>query len=186
MERANRLATSMAAVDQALIRDEIDEAQKLLDPLAREFPDNDDVRRKVDIVRWRLRNRQVAPAEATLRDISRKPYRDDPEATLKRLAEVHTNGLPEDLARRVFGLWSNACFRVVEQRRWHEPRRAAPITSRGAVWARPELGAPYEVVSSLDEPRWRPGETVPEEIAVKAPPLKAGPVHGRDAASLAS
>jgi hypothetical protein len=121
-----------------------------------------------------------------LRDISRRPYRDDPEATLKRLAEVHTDGLPEDLARRVFGLWSNACFRVVQQRGWHEPRRAAPITSRGAVWARPELGAPYEIVSSLDEPRWRPGDTVAEHIATKAPPLKAGTTQSRESANLAS
>jgi hypothetical protein len=41
-------------------------------------------------------------------------------------------------------------------------------------------------VSSLDEPRWRPGDTVPEHIATKAPPLKAGTVHRQDSANLAS
>ena len=51
------------------------------------------------------------------------------------LAGAAIDGLPEDLARRLFGLWSNACVRLVEQRGWHEPRRYAPATSRGAVFA---------------------------------------------------
>jgi hypothetical protein len=102
-------------------------ARKLLDSLVREFPDNDDVRQKLDIVRWRLRNRLVAPAEAASRDISRKPCRDDPEAS-SASPRYTPRDWPDDLARRVFGLWSNACFSVVEQRGWLEPRREAPIT----------------------------------------------------------
>jgi len=179
-ERADSVTTGVTAVHQALSRDDVDEAHELLQPLAREFPDNVDVRRMVDVVRWRLRNRMVAPAEAALRDISHPPYRDDPEATLTRLADVRTGGLPEDLARRVFGLWSNACFRAVQQRGWQEPRREAPVTSRGTVWARPEKDGPYRVVSSLDEPKWRVGDRVPEHIATRAPVLRDGPTRRRD------
>ena len=71
-----------------------------------------------DVVRWRERQRLVGPAEDALRDIVRRPYRDDPAATVARLASVQVDGLPYDLARRVFGLWSNACARLVEQRGW--------------------------------------------------------------------
>jgi hypothetical protein len=174
-ERAERISTVLAAVDHALGRDDLDDAHRLIDPLTRQFPNDADVRRKVDIVQWRLRNWLTAPAEAALRDVSRRPLRNDAEAALARLAELRTSGLPNDLARRVFGLWSNASYRVVQQRGWHEPRREAPHTSRGAVWARPEPGGPYEVVSSLDDPNWRPGQLVPEPIACKAPLMNAGP-----------
>jgi hypothetical protein len=182
-QRADRVARGVTAVDEALSRDDLDVAHKLLEPLAREFPDNPDVLRMVDVVRWRLRNRVIAPAEAALRDISRKPYRDDPEATLSRLADVRTSALPEELARRVFGLWSNACFRAVQQRGWHEPRREAPITSRGTVWARPEPDASYRVVSSLDEPKWHVGDAVPDHIATKPPALRVGLTRRRDSAN---
>ena len=185
-ERADRLARGLAAVNEALTHDRLDEAQKLLEPLAREFSDDATVRSRADTIRWQLRQRIVAPAESALRDVLRRPYRDDPEAAVARLAELHTSALPDDLARRVFGLWSNACFRVVQLRGWHEPHREAPLPSRGAVWARPELDAPWKVVSSLDEPKWQPGQTVPERIAVKAPLLEAGTAHRRGSANSSS
>ena len=90
----------------------------------------------------------------------RRPYRDEPEAAVALLAGVAMDGLPEDLARRVFGLWSNACARLVEQRAWHEPYRYAPATSRGVVFARPTPQGPYEVLSALGLPDWQPGQTV--------------------------
>jgi hypothetical protein len=183
-ERDQRLARGLDAVDGALRRDELDNAQKLIEPLAREFPDNSDVRRKLDTVRWRLRNRLVAPAEAALSDIARRPYRDDPEATVVRLAEVDTRGLPEELARRVFGLWSNACWRVVQLRGWEDPRRESPGISRGAVWARRPDGM-YEVVSSLSHPAFQASTTVPADIARSAQPLLPG-ARRRDSASAAS
>ena len=185
-ERADRLARGLAAVNEALTHDRLDEAHKLLEPLAREFSDDATVRSRADTIRWQLRQRIVAPAESALSDVLRRPYRDDPEAAVARLAELHTSALPDDMARRVFGLWSNACFRVVQLRGWHEPHREAPLPSRGAVWARPELGAPWEVVSSLDEPKWQPGHIVPERIAVKAPLLEAGTAHRRGSANSSS
>ena len=69
-------------------------------------------------------------------------------------------GLPEDLARRVFGLWSNACAQLVERRGWYEPHRLAPATSRGVVFARPTPQGLYEVLSALGSPDWQPGQTV--------------------------
>ena len=54
------------------------------------------------------------PAESALREVLRRPFRDDPEAATARLAGLIVDNLPEDLARRVFGLWSNASGRVVQ------------------------------------------------------------------------
>ena len=177
-ERATRLSAGLVAVDRALGRDELDEAEQVVEHLAGEFGDHVDVRRKRDVVRWRLRNRLLAPAEEALRDVARRTYRDDPQATVKRLAEVHTEGLPEDLARRVFGVWSNACWQLVEARGWLDARREAPAISRGAVWARTP-GGPYEVVSSLNDPRWQTGQIVPDRIAQAAPALRPATTRGQ-------
>jgi hypothetical protein len=38
----------------------------------------------------------------------------DPEAAVNRLAEICMDNLPEDLGRRIFGLCSNACYKLVE------------------------------------------------------------------------
>ena len=181
-ERTERLSRGLATVDQMLGRDELDEAQSVIEPLAREFPDSPDVRKMLDRVRWLLRNRLVAPAESAMRDVARRPYRDDPEAAMARLADVQTEGLPEDLARRVFGLWSNACWRVVQRRGWQDPHRETPGMSRGAVWAR-RPGGHYEVVSSLSHLRWQPGQIVPDGIAESAPPLQPPTTRHRDSAS---
>jgi hypothetical protein len=78
------------------------------------------------------------------------------------------DNLPEDLARRVFGLWSNACGRAVQQRGWLEPRRYAPATSRGMVFARPTAEAAYEVVSVLGLTDWKPGVIVKSQRIVDA------------------
>ncbi|MDQ6674192.1 MAG: hypothetical protein M3069_26230, partial [Chloroflexota bacterium] len=59
-----------------------------------------------------------------------------------------------------FGLWSNACAQLVEQRGWYEPHRYAPATSRGVVFARPTPQERYEVLSALGSPDWQPGQTV--------------------------
>lgn len=56
-ERASRLEEGLAALHQALAADQFDEAQRLLEPLLREFADNAEVRRRADAFRWRLRQR---------------------------------------------------------------------------------------------------------------------------------
>jgi hypothetical protein len=142
--------------------------RRLLAPLARDFPDDQDVRKQLDILRWRLRQRHVAPAEAALRDVQRRPYRDDPEAAVTRLAQVEMDGLPDDLARPLFGLWSNACYGLVQRRGWHQPKRYAPFTSRGMVFARPTPEGPDTTVSALGMPEWRPGDMVTDQRALRA------------------
>lgn len=166
-ERATRLDSGLAALHQALTADQLADAQRLLEPLIREFPDHAEVRRRADALRWRLRQRLVAPAETALQEIVRRPFREDPEAVMARLAELNMDNLPEDLARRVFGLWSNACYRVVQQRGWLEPKRHAPFSSRGMIHARPMSDGPATTVSSLGMPEWRPGDVVRDQRVLR-------------------
>jgi hypothetical protein len=72
-ERANRLNSGLAALHQTLAADQLDEAQRLLEPLVREFPDNAEVHKRADALRWRLRQRLVAPAETALQEVVRRP-----------------------------------------------------------------------------------------------------------------
>src|SRR5437879_12565844 len=52
-ERANRLDTGLAALHHALAADQLDEAERLLAPLMREFPDSAELRMRADALRWR-------------------------------------------------------------------------------------------------------------------------------------
>ena len=79
-ERAGRLAHGIAAVRAALNANQLDGAARLLGPLAREFSQEREVQSLADVLRWRERQRLVMPAEDALRDVLRRPYRDDPEA----------------------------------------------------------------------------------------------------------
>jgi hypothetical protein len=119
-------------------------------------------------VRWQAHHLRVAPAEEALNDVSRRPYRDNPEAAVGRLAAVDMHELPEDLARRIFGLWSNNCLKLVRQSGMHEPRRYSPATSRGVVIARRTPDGPYQVVSALGLPGWPAGEDVTAQRIIDA------------------
>ena len=131
-ERAARLANGIAAARQARHEGRLDEARELLVSLVGDFPSNQEIRSVLEAVRWQAHHLRVAPAEEALSDVSRRPYRDNPEAAVARLAAVDMHELPEDLARRVFGLWSNNCLKLVRQCRHaraaavlagHQPRR---------------------------------------------------------------
>jgi hypothetical protein len=136
----------------------LDDARALLAPLAQDFPTNPEIQSVLDAVRWQAQHLRIAPAEEALRDIVRRPYREDPAAAVARLAAVDMRELPEELARRVFGLWSHHCLKLVRQSGMHEPRRYSPTTSRGVVFARRTPDGPYEVMSALGLPDWRVGE----------------------------
>ena len=132
----------------------------MLVPLVRDFPTNQEIQSVLDAVRWHAQHLRVAPAEEALRDVARRPYRDNPEAAVGRLAAIDMEGLPEDLARRVFGIWSNACYQLIRQSGMYEPRRYSPATSRGVVFARRTPDGPREVVSALGLSGWQVGEEV--------------------------
>src|SRR5438128_2487744 len=174
-ERAARLADGIAAARPMLTAGRVDEARRLLAPLARDFPTSDEVQSVLDVVKWQARQLVVGPAQEALREARGRAVRDDPERAVGRLAGVQLDGLPEDLARQVFGVWSNACAALVQQRSWHEPRRYSPATSRGVVLARRAPEGPYEVVSTLGMGMdWRVGDEVTAPGVLRAArPLQA-------------
>ena len=88
VEQAGRLSNGLAALDVALDANDLDRAQQLLGALNLEFAEDQKVRSKVDVLRWRLRQRLVMPAEAALREVLRRPFRDDPEAAVLASREV--------------------------------------------------------------------------------------------------
>src|SRR5579859_436191 len=167
-ERAARLANGIAAARQARHEGRLDEARKLLVSLVGDFPGNQEVRSVLEAVRWQAHHLRVAPAEEALGEVSRRTYRDNPEAAVARLAAVDMHELPDDLARRVFGLWSNNCSKLVRQSGMHEPRRYSPATSRGMVMARRTPDGPYQVVSALGLPGWPAGEEVTAQRIIDA------------------
>jgi hypothetical protein len=174
-ERAARLANGIAAARQALTAGRLDEARQLLAPLARDFPSNDQVQAVLDIVKWQAQQLVVGPAQEALRETRGRVLRDDPDWAVGRLAAVQIDGLPELLARQVFGVWSNACYALVQQRGWHAPQRYAAATSRGAVLARRTPEGPDEVVSVLGMgPTWRVGDIITDPHILRAArPLQA-------------
>lgn len=174
-ERAARLAGGIAAARQALTAGRLDEARQLLAPLARDFPSHDQVQSVLDIIKWQAQQLVVGPAQDALREASGRALRQDPEWAVGRLAGIQMDGLPETLARQVFGVWSNACWHLVQQRGWHEPQRYSPATSRGAVLARRTPESPDEVVSCVGMgPTWHVGDVVTDARILRAArPLQA-------------
>jgi hypothetical protein len=167
-ERAARLADGIAAAKQARHEGRLDEARELLVSLVGDFPSNQEIRSVLEAVRWQAHHLRVAPAEEALSDVSHRPYRENPEAAVSRLAAVDMHELPEDLARRIFGLWSSNCSKLVRQAGMHEPRRYSPATSRGVVIARRTPDGPYQVVSALGLPGWPVGEEVTAQRIIDA------------------
>jgi len=129
----------------------------------------------LDVVKWQAHQLVVGPAQEALREARGRALRDDPERSVGRLAGVQIVGLPEDLARQVFGVWSNACYQLVQQRGWLEPRRYSSSTSRGVALARRTAEDPYEVVSALGMGSdWRVGDSVTAPGILRAArPLQA-------------
>ena len=167
-QRHTRLADGLADATEARHDGRLEEARDRLVALARDFPDSPDIRPLLDAVRWQLHRQQSAPAVEAMDDVMRRHYRDNPQTAVERLAALDMHDLPEDLARRVFGLWSKSCLKLVRRSDMHDPRRYSPATSRGVIFARRSPDGPYQVVSVLGLPGWEVGSEVKAQRIVDA------------------
>jgi hypothetical protein len=171
-ERARRLSEGLARARSALESSRLEEAKALLGPLAKVNPDNTEVASLWDIIARRELTVKVNAAENAIR-AARREYRHDPVASVARLTALEIDGLPDALARQVFGEWARACTRICRDRMLVDPLRYAPDPGRGAVLAREREGAPYTVVSALGmDALWQPGNAVPERLLRRARPLR--------------
>jgi hypothetical protein len=99
--------------------------------------------------------------------------RRDPGAAVARLEGLDVEGLPEPLARQVFGAWAQACARLCRERGIAGALRYAPDPGRGAVLAPERPGGPYLVLSALGlGPGWAARTPVDERDVRRARPLR--------------
>lgn len=170
--RAGRLSGALAGARAALAAGRIEEASALLGPIAMEHPDDADVASLINIVAQHAQHVKAEAAEDALW-ATRRELRRDPAAAVARLQALDVHGLPEPLARQVFGAWAEACARLCHDRGMVEALRYAPDPGCGAVIARDQPGGPHVVVGALGlGPEWRPGAAVSERYVRRARPLR--------------
>lgn len=171
-EAARRLSGALARASEALEAGRFEEAKGLLGAVESEFPDSPELISLKQIIAQRELGVKISAAEETMW-AARREFRRDPSATVARLEALDIEGLPDDLARQLFGEWARACARLCRERETVEPLRYAPDPGRGAVIARESPGGSYVVVSALGMgPNWKPGSVVGEHQVRRARPLR--------------
>lgn len=171
-ERDRQLSDTLMVVREALQAKQFEQASELLVSVASEHPDNAEIAALWEIVVQRSLALKMSAAEETLW-VVRRELRQDPSTAIERLEGLDVDGLPEPLARQVFGEWARACARFCLERCIAAPLRYAPDPGRGAIIARDSSGSNYTVVSSLGMgPAWRPGSVVSDHYVRRARPLR--------------
>jgi hypothetical protein len=171
-ERARRLAGALAQARAALAAGRFEEAKGLLEPVASDYPDNSEIATLKTIIAQRELSVKTDAVEKMVWE-ARRVYRHDPTAAVTQLESLDIDGLPEPLARQVFGEWARACSRLCRERGIVEPLRYAPDPGRGAVLARESPDSVYVVVSALGMgPDWQAGSVVSERQVRRARPLR--------------
>lgn len=171
-ERARRLAGALTRARAALEAGRFEEASGLLGSLANDYPNNPDVTSLKSIIAQREISVKAAVAEEVLWE-ARRVYRHDPSAAVDRLEAVDVDGVPEPLARQVFGEWARACSRLCREQGITEPLRYAPDPGCGAIIAPAGADGGYVVVSSLGMgAAWQRGTTVSDRQVRRARPLR--------------
>lgn len=169
-EKARRLAGILAQARAALDAGRFEEAEGLLGSVTRDHPSNPEISSLKTIIAQRALSVKVNVAEEVLWQ-ARRTYRHDSAAAVACLEVLDVDGLPEGLARQIFGEWARACSRLCRERGIPQPLRYAPEPGRGAVIVPAENGEGYTVVSSLGL-GWAAGSAVSERIARRSRPLR--------------
>lgn len=170
-ERANRLAAGTARVRAHLAAGRPAQAEAALAPLLAEAPDDRDLQSLAAEVQARVARRRTAAAEAAL-PVAFPALRRQPEAAVRRLERLEVDGLPEALARRVFGAWAEGCARLCRERGVADPLRYAPDPGRGLVLI-PDGADGYTVLSAFGcGDRYPAGSPAPASLVRRARPLR--------------
>jgi len=171
-ERARRLSDALARARSALDAGQCQEARELLALVCSENPDNPEIASLMSIMAQRELTVKVTAAEEALW-AARREYRRDPAAAVQRLQSLDVAGLPDPLARQIFGAWAGACARLCRESEIAAPLRYAPEPGRGVVIARESPDGDYVVVSALGMGRsWQNGTRVSARQVERARPLR--------------
>ena len=171
-ERSQRLASALAEARTALEAGQVEQATEFLGPLIKEHPNSPDVASLAQMIARYRRNVKASAAEDALWE-ARGVARHDPATAVSRLEQIDLEGMPDPLARQIFGEWARTCARLCRTRGITGALRYAPNPGRGAVIAPDGPYDAYVVVSSIGMgPTWAPGSTVDNAVVRQARPLR--------------
>ena len=164
-EEETRMHEELALAGELLDGGRYDEARRLLDSVGPKISSVPDLDQAFETLRRRERAVNIRAAEAALRE-ARRLHRREPARAIERIEEAGLDGVPEELARHLYGCWLAACRRLGLLAAIHY--RAGPL--RGAVLMPAEDGR-WEVVSALGLRRWERGRRFAPQALRGARPL---------------
>jgi len=173
-ERTRRLVAGLTAVRPLLAAGNLQEAEAMVGPLAKDYPNSAQVTSLQVIIRHRTSAVKSAAAEAALwtaRCLSRR----QPADAVAQLEPLDLIGLPEPLLRQIVGIWTALCGRLCQERGITGYLRYGSAPGHGVIIARERDDAPYTVVSALgNRTSFSAGCTVDEAFVHRARPLRVG------------
>ena len=150
-QREVHLREGIARADALAKEGKLDEALRLLGSLRKTDPSSPALASSVEKIRRRAWAVKTARAEEALRQ-ARRGYRRQPREAVALLEPLDLIGVPEALARQVYGCWLDACRRLGLEGAVHY----SPSFGKGAVLV-PATDDRLEVVSAIGLPRWSAG-----------------------------
>jgi len=164
-EREMELREQLALAGRHLDSGAYEEARQLLTSLERNISGAPDLSQTYETLRNRAEAVKVRMAEEALRE-ARRCHRRAPVEALDLLEPIELEGLPDELARHLYGVWLTACRRLGLLAAVHY--RAG--FGRGAVLM-PAADDRWEVVSAIGLRRWQRGRHVAPQALRGARPL---------------
>ena len=174
---ARLLAEERAREEEARMRDELalagdhldggrnSEARRLLSSVEEKISSAPDLEQTFATLRRREQQVKTRAAEGALRE-ARRLHRREPARAIELIEAAELEGLPEELARHLYGCWLTACRRLELLAAIHY--RAG--FGRGAVLI-PTGDGRWEVVSALGLRRWERGRRFAPRALRGARPL---------------
>ena len=160
-----RMREELALAGSHLDGGRYDEARRLLDAAEEDVGGAPDLGRALESLRARESAVRMRAAEAALRE-ARRLHRREPARAIEVIEGAPLEGVPEELARHLYGCWLAACRRLGLLAAIHY--RAGPL--RGAVLM-PAPDGRWEVVSALGLRRWERGRRFAPRALRGARPL---------------
>ncbi|MCY4640040.1 MAG: hypothetical protein OXC94_06840 [Chloroflexi bacterium] len=164
-EEDTRMKEELALAGSYLDGGRYEEARRLLDSVEQNISSVPDLTEAFETLRRRESTVKMRAAEAALAE-ARRLHRREPARAIEVIEEAPLEGVPEELARHLYGCWLAACRRLGLLAAIHY--RAGPC--RGAVLM-PAPDGRWEVVSALGLRRWERGRRFAPRALRGARPL---------------
>ena len=160
-----RMREELALAGKHLDGGRYEETRRLLSSLEKKISSVPSLKPTFETLRRREQAVKIRTAESALRE-ARRLHRREPAQAIDLIEPVELDGLPDELARHLYGCWLTACRRIGLLAAIHY--RAG--FGRGAVLIPTEDGC-WEVVSALGLRRWERGRRFAPQALRGARPL---------------